>query len=125
MARELQPHLIINDRCGLDADYYPPEQHVGHFQNDRPWESCITLGTQWAWKPNDQLKPYTEAIYGTRGGPYLAPDMNKRQFNSARTRFSLPGGRLLGGLASTLGLINSGNSIIDETESIFNSLIRS
>ena len=62
MARTLQPHLIINDRCGLDGDYYTPEQHVGNFQADRPWESCITLGTQWSWKPDDRLKPFGEAI---------------------------------------------------------------
>jgi alpha-L-fucosidase len=62
MARELQPHLIINDRCGLDADFATPEQHVGTFSRSRAWESNITLGTQWAWKPNDKLKSYTEAI---------------------------------------------------------------
>ena len=62
MARSIQPHLIINDRCGLDGDYDTPEQHVGRFQNNRPWESCITLGTQWAWKPNDKLKPWTDGL---------------------------------------------------------------
>lgn len=61
-ARELQLHLIINDRCGLEGDFYTPEQHVGQFDRRRPWESCITLGTQWAWKPNDRLKSYEEAI---------------------------------------------------------------
>jgi len=62
MARSIQPHLIINDRCGLDADFYTPEQHVGQFQTVRPWESCITLGTQWSWKPNDRVKPFSEAV---------------------------------------------------------------
>jgi len=62
MARKIQPHLIINDRCGLDADFYTPEQHVGRLNTKRPWESCITLGTQWAWKPNDKLKPFTAGI---------------------------------------------------------------
>ncbi len=62
MARELHPEIVINDRCGLDADYYTPEQHVGQFNRQRPWESCITLGTQWAWKPDDHLKSYEEAI---------------------------------------------------------------
>jgi alpha-L-fucosidase len=62
MARSIQPHLIINNRCGLPGDYDTPEQHVGRFQDNRPWESCITLGTQWAWKPNDRLKTPDEAI---------------------------------------------------------------
>ena len=62
MARKLQPHLIINNRCGLRGDFDTPEQHVGRVNTKRPWESCITLGTLWAWKPNDKLKPYTSAI---------------------------------------------------------------
>ena len=62
LARELQPHLIINDRCGLPGDFDTPEQSIGRFQVDRPWESCITLGTQWSWKPNDTLKSLPDCI---------------------------------------------------------------
>ena len=25
-------------------------------QTDRPWETCMTIGDQWAWKPNDNIK---------------------------------------------------------------------
>ena len=144
MALAIQPDLIINNRCGLPGDYLTPEQYVGRSQFDRPWESCITLGTQWSWKPDDKLKPYTdgiqmlvscaigdgnlalntnpmpdgrieprqvesfqkiggwlrkygESIYGTRGGPFVAPDMGKRQFGHDRTRFQMPGGDWWGG----------------------------
>ena len=62
MARSIQPHLIINDRCGLDADFYTPEQHVGGFQIDRPWETCMTLNSQWAWKPDDEIKSLKQCI---------------------------------------------------------------
>jgi alpha-L-fucosidase len=62
MIRQLQPHVIINNRAGLPADHDTPEQHIGHFQTDRAWESCITIGTQWAWKPNDQVKSLKECI---------------------------------------------------------------
>jgi alpha-L-fucosidase len=62
MARSLQPWLIINNRCGLRGDFDTPEQQVGRQQFDRPWESCITLGTQWSWKPEDDLKPYSDAV---------------------------------------------------------------
>jgi len=62
IARTLQPHLIINDRCNLPGDFDTPEQRVGKFQTDRPWESCITLGTQWSWKPDDQLKSLKKCI---------------------------------------------------------------
>ncbi len=56
MMRGLQPWLIINDRCGLPGDFDTPEQQIGPFRLDRPWETCMTLGTQWAWKPNDRIK---------------------------------------------------------------------
>ena len=121
MSRQLQPHLIINNRCGLPGDFDTPENSVGHFQLDRPWETNATLGRQWSWKPNDELRSreeclhmlitcavgggnfalntgpmpdgpieprqavrfreigrwlgqYGESIYGTRGGPFRAPD---------------------------------------------------
>ncbi len=62
MIRELQPHVIINNRAGLPADHDTPEQRVGRFQTDRAWESCITICRQWAWKPNDQMKSLKECI---------------------------------------------------------------
>lgn len=62
LIRELQPHIIINNRCGLPGDFDTPEQKIGKFQTHRPWESCITLGTQWSWKPNDRIKSFKECI---------------------------------------------------------------
>jgi len=63
MVRELQPHIIINNRAGLPGDFGTPEQKIGAFQRNRAWESCITLGTQWAWKPNDTIKSQRECIH--------------------------------------------------------------
>ncbi len=60
--RALQPLVVINDRCGLPADYDTPEQKIGAMQTDRPWETCMTLGKQWAWKPNDEIKSTSECI---------------------------------------------------------------
>lgn len=62
MMRTLQPWLIINNRCGLPGDFDTPEQHLGRFQLDRPWETCMTLGTQWSWKPDDKVKSLKECI---------------------------------------------------------------
>ena len=62
IARELQPGLIINNRCGVPGDFDTPEQSLGRFQPDRPWESCVTLGTQWSWKPDDRIKSLKECI---------------------------------------------------------------
>jgi alpha-L-fucosidase len=62
MMRTLQPWLIINNRCGLPGDFDTPEQRLGKFQLERPWETCMTLGTQWAWKPDDDIKSLKECI---------------------------------------------------------------
>ena len=73
----LQPTLIINNRVSkgrqgmagttqqsdLNAgDYDTPEQRVGGFNRQRPWETCMTICRQWAWKPNDQMKSKQECI---------------------------------------------------------------
>jgi alpha-L-fucosidase len=62
MLRQLQPHIILNDRAGLPADHDTPEQRIGGFQKDRPWETCMTICQQWAWKPNDRMKSLKECI---------------------------------------------------------------
>ena len=75
LVKQLQPHTIINNRLdmgsmadyeaqqiGPNADYYTPEQRIGEFDDQRPWETCMTLGTQWAWKPNDKMKSLKECI---------------------------------------------------------------
>jgi alpha-L-fucosidase len=62
MIRELQPDVVINNRCGLPADFDTPEQVVGAFKVDRPWETCMTLGTSWSWKTYDTIKPAKEVI---------------------------------------------------------------
>jgi alpha-L-fucosidase len=73
--RKLQPDLMINNRAysvggvgsGIGhqipvADYDTPEQSIGGFNIDRPWETCMTLCQQWAWKPNDTMKSLKECI---------------------------------------------------------------
>jgi alpha-L-fucosidase len=62
MARELQPDIVINDRNGIPEDFATPEQEIGTFSLERPWESCITICRQWAWKPDDQLKSLKECV---------------------------------------------------------------
>jgi alpha-L-fucosidase len=60
--RALQPDIIINDRSGAPGDYDTPEQRVGKFQDQRPWETCMTIYRQWAWKPGDEMKSLRECI---------------------------------------------------------------
>jgi alpha-L-fucosidase len=62
LARRLQPQLLINDRDGLPEDFDTPEQRIGKFQYDRPWETCMTICQQWAWKPNDRMKSLDQCL---------------------------------------------------------------
>jgi alpha-L-fucosidase len=75
LVRSLQPRVIINNRLdmgsmedykaqniGPDADYQTPEQRVGAFDDIRPWETCMTLGKQWSWKPQDSIKTFEECL---------------------------------------------------------------
>jgi alpha-L-fucosidase len=51
LVRSLQPDILINDRTGDGGDYDTPEQEIGNFQMNRPWESCMTVSAhnQWTW----------------------------------------------------------------------------
>jgi alpha-L-fucosidase len=74
--RALQPSVIVNNRVGkgredmagttakgaFAGDYDTPEQRVGRYQDERPWESCITVCKQWAWKPDDEMKTLSECV---------------------------------------------------------------
>ena len=62
MIRQLQPNILINNRCGLPADFDTPEQRIGGYQDERPWETCMTLCEQWAWKPDDQMKSLQQCV---------------------------------------------------------------
>ncbi|MGQ9760462.1 MAG: alpha-L-fucosidase [Thermogutta sp.] len=74
--RSLQPDILINNRVdkgrrGMEGategpdfvgDFDTPEQRVGTFNRDRPWETCMTICRQWAWKPNDELKSLPQCL---------------------------------------------------------------
>ncbi len=69
MIRELQPMALVNTRCGgkiheepLWGDYLTPEQKIGGFDEKKPWETCMTISRQWAWKPNDQVKSLEQCL---------------------------------------------------------------
>lgn len=63
LCRDLQPDIIVNNRAGGGmGDYDTPEQRVGGFNMDRPWETCMTICRQWSWKPNDTMKTLPECL---------------------------------------------------------------
>lgn len=83
--RALQPSIIVNNRVskarrGMEGsstpgefpgDFDTPEQRIGNYQTNRPWESCITICQQWSWKPDDKLKSFeqcAQTLVRTAGG---------------------------------------------------------
>ena len=63
MIRTLQPHALINNRAGLKGDFDTPEQRIGRFELERPWESCITMQRSgWSWRPDQPLKSLKTCI---------------------------------------------------------------
>jgi alpha-L-fucosidase len=76
--RDMRDDILINNRvdkgfkgmAGMTdsvakyaGDYGTPEQRIGGFNRDYPWESCITVGDQWAWKPNEKLKSVDNIVH--------------------------------------------------------------
>jgi len=57
-ARRHQPQLIVVDRTvgGPNENYRTPEQEVPEEPLPYAWESCLTMGTQWSFKPGDSYK---------------------------------------------------------------------
>jgi len=62
MCRSLQPNIIINNRLGLPGDNDTPENEIGHFQYERPWESNCTLEKQWSWRSKQDIRPLEECL---------------------------------------------------------------
>ena len=64
MARGHQPGLIVVDRTSgtVHENYRTPEQEVPTKPLDYTWESCITMGTQWSYKPDDKYKSTHQLI---------------------------------------------------------------
>ena len=70
--KSINPNIVVNNRLGKDpnslnndqsvGDYLTPEQEIGKLNMAEPWESCITIANQWAWKPDDAMKSLKECI---------------------------------------------------------------
>ena len=70
--KTLDKNVIVNNRLGKGdntkfqkesvGDFLTPEQKVGELNMNDPWESCITICGQWAWKPNDKMKSLKECL---------------------------------------------------------------
>lgn len=51
MVRELQPHILINNRSQLPEDFGTPEEHIKPEESGRAWEACMTFNGSWGYFP--------------------------------------------------------------------------
>jgi len=88
LVKKLQPGIVIDNRLdvglngnaadpatiGPNADYFTPEQWIGGYYDQKPWESCMTVSSrdQWAWGgESDGVKPFEtlmNMVFGCAGG---------------------------------------------------------
>ncbi len=75
--KSLDENILVNNRVdkgrkGMEGitisdkyagDFATPEQQVGAYDIENPWESCITICKQWAWKPDDTMKNFEEVLF--------------------------------------------------------------
>lgn len=79
LVKRLQPDIVINNRLDMgagdnpgsakslreNADYFTPEQWIGGYEDQHPWESCMTLSRrgQWSWGGHtDGVKSFGEVF---------------------------------------------------------------
>lgn len=74
LVRKLQPDILINNRTGDGGDYGTPEQRIGGYDIDYPWESCMTVSkrNQWSWGGEEDgvkaLNSCLDMIINSAGG---------------------------------------------------------
>ncbi len=79
---QAHPNLLVNNRSarGLnnipagamrqltEADYDTPEQHIGQFQTNRAWESCVTMTKcrndtgGWSYRPGEPTRAFADCL---------------------------------------------------------------
>ena len=83
MIYRLQPGILVNNRAAaffqptndqptpelrqlVRGDFDTPEQHIGNFQNDHPWESCMTITGDvnggWSYRPEGRTRRFEECL---------------------------------------------------------------
>lgn len=77
-ARDNQPGIMMVQRHSntIYENYRTPEQRIPAEALDYPWESCMTMATQWSYKPNDRYRQADDIILKlvqivSRGGNFL------------------------------------------------------
>ena len=64
MVRELQPRIVMNNRCSVPGDYDTPEQRLGSWEDWRAWETCMPIQADGGWAYSGApVKPLAERIH--------------------------------------------------------------
>jgi alpha-L-fucosidase len=78
MTRRRLPGLLIVDRTvtGRYENYRTPEQEIPERPLPYPWETCMTMGDQWSFKPGDRYKTTHRLVHllvdiVSKGGNFL------------------------------------------------------
>jgi len=78
LVRSHQPGIMMVARGSNNQyeNYRTPEQEVPQEALDYPWETCMTMGDQWSYKPNDKYKSAHQLIQllvriVSKGGNFL------------------------------------------------------
>lgn len=62
--RHLQPDILINGRADMPEDFHSREGWgaLGDFDNQHPWELCVTIAGAWGYEPNKLPRPLKDYI---------------------------------------------------------------
>jgi alpha-L-fucosidase len=77
LIKGLQPNVVINERLLGHGDYKTPEQAFPIEAPTGPWELCLTIGDNWAYRPDDTADKSPRSLVTTlievasRGGNLL------------------------------------------------------
>jgi alpha-L-fucosidase len=78
LIRGIDPNCIINSRVGNGlGDYGVQEQKVPEGQDPKPWETCMTMNSHWAYYTGDENWKSTETLVrhlvdiASKGGNFL------------------------------------------------------
>ena len=55
-------NVLINNRLPECGNYETPENSFPIHRNEKPWELCLTLNTNWGWQPQDTAFKTPEQI---------------------------------------------------------------
>jgi alpha-L-fucosidase len=64
MLRRLQPDVLINGRADMPEDFRSREGWgaLGNFDNQHPWELCVTIAGAWGYQPKLKPRPLKDYI---------------------------------------------------------------